>query len=647
VPPTVASVSPASGATQVPVDQVVKVELTRVDSTDYEKVETTQADFAAGTLVAVAARASNDLVLSSGYALSFPGLSNSHCTCASGFTGLSARTVECWVKLTAIGSLQGIYTTRVGGGVGGFALRVDASGHVVAFHTGVGSTATSTGVLTAGVWAHIAVAWDGTTAQIYINGNPDGSAAMGTPVAGSTFVVGAEDGSTTYASPLNGYVDDVRIWNTTRTQGQIQASMSVELTGSESGLIAYWKCNEGTGSTVADATSYGHSLTLTGTVGWSAVVPFAPQGSGYVASGSRISPAYSVSTVGKFSSGRVEFDSTVPTNTTLTVKISKDGTNWTTVANGDPIALWNDGDNVSAANIYTQQILATTDPTATPVVSEIRLWFVAVNSALVEVDVDGVAHTIAAGTLRVCGKTAKVAAGPVVVNPWTQDETYETVGSWQMYAPKAVTVLVKYNGSTLSTTTFATLGQESLATTGNATAMMGYVGGAFGVFMAMASASLDGMIRAEGCFFVSSLEYWLARGEGCFSVESGPESSVDGEFWVAHAARWDTPASGIVGQPSTTDVPASGVVKAYQRSDVPGSGVVQAFMRTDVPGSGIVAIPLSSDTPASGIVGLPQQVDTPASGIVYEVNANNTIELQVISVDEAAFLAALGIALTP
>jgi hypothetical protein len=66
-------------------------------------------------------------------------------------------------------------------------------------------------------------------------------------------------------------------------------------------------------------------------------------------------------------------------------------------------------------------------------------------------------------------------------------------------------------------------------------------------------------------------------------------------------------------------------------------------MRRDYPASGIAGVRVLKDEPASGIVGRRTQSDTPGSGVVYQVNLNNTIELRVLSVEEAAALAELGI----
>lgn len=631
--PTVASVTPANGATRVLNDQPVQVELTRSDSTDYSKVETSQADFAAGTLVAVGARVTNDLALFSGAVLSFPFLSNSHCTCGYAFSGLSARTVECWVKFNRVGTQMGVYSTRSSATDGGFTLRVSSANKFQAFHAGAtpSNVASSTSSITIGVWIHVAVTWDGTNLQIYWNGVADGSpATAGTPTTGTTLIVGAAESN--YSSPLDGCVDDLRIWNYAKTAAQIAASMGVELTGSESGLIGYWECNEGTATTAADSTANNHPLTLTGTTGWAFNLPFTPQGSGYPSSGSRISPAYALATVGHFGAGVVQFDSVVPANTTLTVKISKDGANWTTVASGDHIALWAEGDNLAAASIYTKAEFTSSNPAATPVLSEVRLIFMAIDSSLVEITVDGLSFKTSSGNLDIW-HTVKVTAGPVIVDPCTQDLFFAIRGQWFAFGARSYTVLVKYAGTTISTTTFT-----------NETCETYWAWLPFSFMTVVGNGLYDGPMSAWVKFFVGALEdVWLTRGEFHYLIAEIPRGAMDGRYWVAHAFAVDTPASGIVGQPVPTDVPLSGVIYGWLLGDTPASGILQGWMREDSPLSGILALPISHDEAASGIVGLPIETAGALSGIVYEINDRNAIELRVISVEEAAALVALGI----
>ena len=74
-----------------------------------------------------------------------------------------------------------------------------------------------------------------------------------------------------------GDISDVRIWNTARSQTDIQSLMNTRLTGSENGLIHYWPFDEGMGSTVTDKAGSAHG-TITGAT-WSIAseVPFISQ----------------------------------------------------------------------------------------------------------------------------------------------------------------------------------------------------------------------------------------------------------------------------------------------------------------------------------------------------------------------------------
>ena len=121
--------------------------------------------------------------------------------------------------------------------------------------------------LPTGVWSHIAVTWDGKKVQFYINGVS----------SGSTDVTGAVD--STVKLPLSlgyciecgggggflGELDEIRLWKVARTQAEIQAHQWLGLTGLtalENGLEAYWRFDETSGTTVADATGHGYNGTI-------------------------------------------------------------------------------------------------------------------------------------------------------------------------------------------------------------------------------------------------------------------------------------------------------------------------------------------------------------------------------------------------
>jgi hypothetical protein len=129
-----------------------------------------------------------------------------------------------------------------------------------------------------GSWHHVAVTYDGrggaTAADgiaIYVDG-----ALQGVFRINDAAYVAMENGT----APLemgregpqwnmyDGGMDDVRIWNVARTVTQIQGTMNNELAGTETGLIAYWRFNEGLGVRVNDDSPSTNTATLMSGVTW-------------------------------------------------------------------------------------------------------------------------------------------------------------------------------------------------------------------------------------------------------------------------------------------------------------------------------------------------------------------------------------------
>lgn len=61
-----------------------------------------------------------------------------------------------------------------------------------------------------------------------------------------------------------GLIDEVRIWNTARTEAVIQANMNAELTGGEADLVAYYNFNHISGTTLTDLTGNGNDGAVSG-----------------------------------------------------------------------------------------------------------------------------------------------------------------------------------------------------------------------------------------------------------------------------------------------------------------------------------------------------------------------------------------------
>ncbi len=107
-------------------------------------------------------------------------------------------------------------------------------------------------------WQHIAVTLDAETLTFYVEGLVVGtSTGVPTPLASSSPVrIGLRATDNNWA--FQGGIDDLSIWKTALSQAQIQSLMGVELTGSESGLVAYLPMNEGSGQSTEDITANTH-----------------------------------------------------------------------------------------------------------------------------------------------------------------------------------------------------------------------------------------------------------------------------------------------------------------------------------------------------------------------------------------------------
>jgi len=70
------------------------------------------------------------------------------------------------------------------------------------------------------------------------------------------------------ANHFKGQIDEVRIWNTVRTQDQIKENMNFRLIGNEDNLLGYWRFDEGSGNTLYDQTDNTNNGTLHGDPQW-------------------------------------------------------------------------------------------------------------------------------------------------------------------------------------------------------------------------------------------------------------------------------------------------------------------------------------------------------------------------------------------
>ena len=128
----------------------------------------------------------------------------------------------------------------------------------------------TTNVLRPYAWNHVAATYDGAFYHVYVNGQqvlkePETRIPTNSPVR---YIGRIRD------SFFPGLMDEVRIWNVARSQAEIQACMAQPLDGTESGLVAYYRFDEGSGATARDATISHRDGTISGpSWGFSTVAP--------------------------------------------------------------------------------------------------------------------------------------------------------------------------------------------------------------------------------------------------------------------------------------------------------------------------------------------------------------------------------------
>ena len=74
-------------------------------------------------------------------------------------------------------------------------------------------------------------------------------------IVAESLLIGATNEVNTAYSPFDGTIDEIRIWNIERTSDQINANYNKKVGSlTENNLVAYYICDEGTGTILNDAT---------------------------------------------------------------------------------------------------------------------------------------------------------------------------------------------------------------------------------------------------------------------------------------------------------------------------------------------------------------------------------------------------------
>jgi concanavalin A-like lectin/glucanase superfamily protein len=211
-------------------------------------------------------------------ALDFDG-TNDYITCGSFDLSEGSFSIEGWFKADDFpGSGAYYHLFGLESGLDAALCRINSAQQlefIMGHLSGTKSLVSST-VLQAGKWYHATIHYDYSLGymNLWLNGK---QIAFSNPVSGSTFnysnQVFSIGGSPTAGRYFNGQIDDVKVWKyyqagNSRDENSTRTEMYKEIVGNESGLYAYYKLNETSGTTANDAqTSSSYDGTLTNMTG--------------------------------------------------------------------------------------------------------------------------------------------------------------------------------------------------------------------------------------------------------------------------------------------------------------------------------------------------------------------------------------------
>ena len=210
------------------------------------------------------------------YGLSFDGVNDYVNVGDSSDLAPSNITISAWIKVSGSVDTLNYIVSRAGSAYGSYHLRYTSSNKFNAFIGHAGSTftdATSSSTYTLTDWHHVAFTYDQTNLKLYVDGSEAASVAKTTAIdytegtRGNETHIGKSGGTLSYASPSEGLIDEVAIFNTALSGANIS---SIYNSGTPGDLTSYppvgwWRFEEGSGSTVVNTANSGtHDGTING-----------------------------------------------------------------------------------------------------------------------------------------------------------------------------------------------------------------------------------------------------------------------------------------------------------------------------------------------------------------------------------------------
>jgi hypothetical protein len=180
-------------------------------------------------------------------ALTFDGIDDQVQIPASSAYDFNTGTLEFWANATSLNSNFATLLANRGSGV------VRYSFHLSATQIGIDNGSGTVNALNLpdtfaiiNMWHHLAFANDGANTYVYINGNLLGTipGAFGT-ATGQLLTLGNSNNNGTGETAFSGSLDEVRLWNSTRSAVDILANMNNTITDGTPSLVGQFSFDEG------------------------------------------------------------------------------------------------------------------------------------------------------------------------------------------------------------------------------------------------------------------------------------------------------------------------------------------------------------------------------------------------------------------
>lgn len=179
-----------------------------------------------------------------------------------------AITLEAWVKPAPNENLGNIIVHGNASGHQVF-LRINEGRYEAGSHNGTDhkvAIVMPAADRTGSAWVHLAGVYDGTHWRLYRNGIALGEQAdaIGAIPISADWGLGAHPNPSDRVRILTGAIAEVRLWQRGRTQSEIAADMTRELSGNETDLVACWRFDNFGNRRATDHARFGHHGTLVG-----------------------------------------------------------------------------------------------------------------------------------------------------------------------------------------------------------------------------------------------------------------------------------------------------------------------------------------------------------------------------------------------